>query len=70
MAAVAAAPKEPTMAASMYCMAMELISARMAGTLRRMTSETCWRKVGAAAGPRYWPQSIVFVMTESPSFVV
>ncbi len=52
MAAVAPAPKEPTMAASIYCMAIELISASMAGTLRRRTSAICCRSPGDASGLR------------------
>ena len=50
MAAVALAPREPTMAASIYCMAMPLISARMAGTLRRSTSPICCQRVVEASG--------------------
>ena len=37
MAAVASAPRLPTMPASMYCMAMEVSWARMAGRLKPRT---------------------------------
>ena len=60
MAAVARAPSEPTMAESMYCMAMELTSANMAGTLKRITSPICCQSVVDASGLSHWPQSISF----------
>ena len=41
MEAEACAPKLPTMAESMYCIAMELSSARIAGTLRAITFPIC-----------------------------
>ena len=41
MEADAFAPKLPTMAASIYCIAMELISARIAGMLRLITLSSC-----------------------------
>lgn len=52
MEAEALAPRLPTMAASMYCMAMELICARMAGTLSVSTCTNCSLQVsGGRPGP-------------------
>ena len=65
MAAVALAPREPTMAESMYCMAIELTSARMAGTLRRSTSCICRHSVGDASGASHSLQSISFAINTS-----
>ena len=49
MEAEARAPRLPTMAASMYCMAMELIWAKMAGTLRVSTWRNCCRGVSGGS---------------------
>ena len=43
--AEASAPTLPTMAASIYCMAIEENCATMAGILSCTTSESCWRNV-------------------------
>ena len=47
MLAAAPAPKRPTMAASMYCMAMADICATMLGILSSTVSRNCCRRVMA-----------------------
>ena len=45
MAADASAPMLPTIDASIYCITMEVICAKIAGILKVTTSSSCWAAV-------------------------
>ena len=58
MEADASAPKRPTMAASMYCMTIEVICAKMTGTLKRQTQERAREIEGLLS---FWPISEITI---------